>query len=101
MHDAQTGEAMGAYPEVAGMMKNGLYAATNFRDMYNHSHALADALKAIGMESALIMQVDHHHPELGYLVVCPEVHTMHLWQDEEIAAIYVLCRMLAGELEKR
>ena len=101
MHDAQTGENMGVYPEVAEMVKNGLYAATNFRDMYNYSHALADALKEIGMESALIMQVDHHHPELGYLVVCPEVHTMHLWQDEEIAAFYVLCRMLAGELKKK
>ncbi len=101
MHDAQTGDSLGAYPEVAGMMKNGIYAATNFSDMYNYSHALANALKGIGMESVLIMQVDHHRPELGYLVVCPEVHTMHLWQDEEIASIYVLCRMLAQELGKQ
>ena len=101
MHDAQTGDVLGVYPEVAGMVKNSLYAATNFSDMYNYSHALADALKGIGMESALIMQVTHRRRELGYLVVCPEVHTMHLWQDEEIAAIYVLCRMLAQELMKQ
>ena len=100
MTDAQTGKTLGTYPEVADMVRNGVYAATNFSDMYNYSHDLGDALKRLGMESALIMQVDRHRPELGYVVVCPEVHTMHLWQDEEIAAIYVMCRMLAGELVK-
>ena len=100
MTDAQTGKTLGAYPEVADMVRNGVYAATNFSDMYNYSHDLGDALKRLGMESALIMQVDRRRQELGYVVVCPEVHTMHLWQDEEIAAIYVMCRMLAGELVK-
>lgn len=100
MTDVQTRDALGSYPEVSELMTSGLYAATNFRDMYNHSPALADALKGLGMESALIMQVDHHFPAFGYLVVCPEIHTMHLWQDEEIAAVYVLGRMLAGELKK-
>ncbi len=100
MTDMQTGETLGRFPDVGQVLENGIYAATNFNELYHLNRPLCTALKSIGMESALIMQVDRRRPEFGYLVVCPEAHTMRLWQDEEIAAVYVLGLMLAHQLEK-
>ena len=99
--DIQTGNALGTFPNMGAMMDNGMYAATNFGDMYQYQYNLCETLKSFGMESALIMQVNHHRPEYGFLIVCPEIHTMRLWQDEETAAIFVLCHMLANYLEKQ
>ena len=99
--DIETGNALGTFHNVGAMMENGMYAATNFSEMYQHQHNLCETLKSLGMESTLIMQVNHHHPEYGFLIVCPEIHTMHLWQDEEAAAVFVLCHMLANHLEKQ
>ena len=99
--DVQTGTALGTFSNVGMLMEKGMYAATNFSDMYQHQHDLCETLKNLGMESTLIMQVAHHHPEYGFLIVCPEIHTMRLWQDEETAAVFMLCHMLANHLEKQ
>ena len=99
--DIQTGEALGTFPSIGALMVNGMYAATNFRDLYQRQRSLCEALKGFGMESTLIMQVNHHRPEYGFLIVCPEIHTMHMWQDEETAAVFLLCHMLANHLEKQ
>ena len=60
---------------------------------------LAMTLVNTGYESALFFQIEHPDHSRGTLILCPEMHTMHIWQDEEHCAAFFLVRLIC-EAEK-
>lgn len=79
----------------------------NGRDMVSFTHLedvkdeLPDffaALDALNYNAALISRISREGVTFGYLVVCPEQRTMRMWQDDEFAAIFFLCRLVATHL---
>ena len=57
---------------------------------------ISAALRELGMESVLLARAGR----AGCLVLCPEAHTKRLWQDAELAAAFLLARMLSQHLGK-
>lgn len=97
--DLDSDTVLGRYPDAGKLMKDGMYAATNFFEMLEITPDLCQGLKALDMESALLIEVGPNGKN-GYLVVCPEVRTMHIWQDAERATAFVLASLLNWHLEK-
>ena len=93
-----TGEVLGAFPELPGLIQDGLFAATDLQEIQDAAPRFCQCLRGLGMESALAMEVGRGGVH-GHLVFCPERHALHIWQDAERAAAFVLCMMLAHALE--
>ncbi len=93
MKDVVKGNVVGTFENISELMENGRYAATDFQHLSKHNPALYECLMRMDMSSILIMQVGKDGRN-GYLVVCPEVRTLHIWQDNECATIYMLSMML-------
>ena len=83
------------------LIHNGLYASSSMEELAPACPALAKALFSMYFNSALLAQVARPGHSYGYLVFCPEVHTMHIWQESECAAAFFLARMLAEYLDRQ
>ena len=58
---------------------------------------LYKALDALGLESVLFARLEAGHEEYTCLIICPEAHAKHIWQDKELSAAFVLARMLSRQ----
>ena len=94
LRDLISGQELGVTGGVESLMKNGLYAPTNLAECYNVNPALAMTLVNTGYESALFFQITRRDENSGCLILCPEPHTMHIWQDEEHCAAFFLARLI-------
>lgn len=54
-------------------------------------------LDALGLESVLVARLETVHEEYAGLIICPEAHAKHIWQDKELSAAFVLARMLSRQ----
>ena len=81
-------------------MRNGLYACHTFEELEQSCPALTKALSSMHFESVMLTQAARPGRAFGYLAFCPEVRTMHIWQESECAAAFFLARMLAVYLEQ-
>lgn len=100
LRDVEDGGALGCAEFPAELRGAGLLALSGQQEMPRAGTALCEALRAAGMESALLVRVGREHEALGCLVFCPEKHTSRVWQDKECAAAFFLSRLLAEELRK-
>ncbi len=82
------------------LMRNGLYGCHTFEELEQSCPALTKALSSMYFESVMLTQVARPGRAFGYLAFCPEVRTMHIWQESECAAAFFLARMLAVYLEQ-
>jgi diguanylate cyclase (GGDEF)-like protein len=58
---------------------------------------LYKALDALGLESVLFARLEAGQEEYACLIICPEAHAKHIWQDKELSAAFVLARMLSQQ----
>ena len=82
------------------LMRNGLYVCHTFEELKQSCPSLTKALSSMYFESVMLTQVARPGRAFGYLAFCPEVRTMHIWQESECAAAFFLARMLAVYLEQ-
>ena len=94
LRDLISGQELGVTGGVESLMENGLYAPTNLAECYDANPTLAMTLVNTGYESALFFQIERRDGSLGCLILCPEPHTMHIWQDEEHCAAFFLARLI-------
>ena len=99
LRDVISSQELGETGSVDSLLVNGLYAPTNLAECYNANSTLAMTLVNTGYESALFFQIEHPDHSRGTLILCPEMHTMHIWQDEEHCAAFFLVRLIC-EAEK-
>lgn len=99
VREPESGLALGHVENIKGVLDKGLCAATNFYGINAVNPELVLFFKSLGLESVLLMEAgpDAH---CGVLAFCPEPRTMHLWQEKELAAAFMLCRLLAQSMEK-
>lgn len=91
--DALTGESLGALPGLDGLTAGGVCVLNNLDPLLADYRPLFDFLTSISIGSALILRVGEAGSGLGQLIFCPEVHNMHIWQDDECAAAFILACM--------
>ena len=91
---------LGLVESPESLMRNGLYACHTFEELEQSCPALTKALSSMYFESVMLTQVARPGRAFGYLAFCPEVRTMHIWQESECAAAFFLARMLAVYLER-
>ena len=94
LRDLISGQDLGVTGHVDYLMENGLYAPDNLSECYDANRVLAMALVKAGYESALFFRLEGSKPGPRCLILCPEPHTMHIWQDEERCAAFFLARLL-------
>ena len=94
LRDVISGQDIGRTGNADSLLENGLYAPTNLKDCYDANPVLAMALVKTGYESALFYQIERPDHSKGTLILCPEIHTMHIWQDEEHCAAFFLTRLI-------
>ena len=83
------------------LIRNGLFASHSMEELAQCCPGLARTLGSLRFESAMLVQVARPGRSYGYLVFCPEIRTMHIWQESECAAAFFLARMLAVYLEQQ
>ncbi len=94
LRDVISGQDLGVTGNVDCLMEKGLYAPANLAECYDANSVLAMALVNAGYESALFYHLEGQAPGPRCLILCPEPHTMHIWQDEERCAAFFLARLL-------
>lgn len=95
------GGVLGEVEAPAALMHNGLFASHTLDEPAQHCPELTRMLQELCFDSAMFVQVARPGREFGYLVFCPEIRTMHIWQESECAAGFFLARMLAVYLEQQ
>ena len=99
LEDLISGEALGNTGTLDSLMENGLYASNSLDEITRVNPALAEALRKKGLQAAIFLQAERKGRGPGWLVFCPEPHTMHIWQDEEYTAAFFLSRLLTHETD--
>lgn len=99
LYDAQKGEYLDAVAVPETLLRNGLYTACGLDELARSCPDLSRQLAARAFESVLVLEVARPGHAYGYLVLCPEIRTLHIWQEHECAAAFFLARMLAQQLE--
>lgn len=94
LRDVISGQDLGVTGHVDSLMENGLYAPDNLAECYDANSGLAMTLVKAGYESALFFRLEDAGKGSRCLILCPEPHTMHIWQDEERCAAFFLARLL-------
>ena len=84
---------------VSELIQRGLYTAHSLEELEQKCPILSQTLNEMGFDSVMISEAAHHGRVYGWLVFCPEVHNLHIWQEGECTAAYFLSRMLAEHLE--
>ena len=94
LRDVVSSQELGVTGGVDALMENGMYAPTNLAECYDANSTLAMTLVQAGYESALFLRLEGREQGPVCLILCPEPHTMHIWQDEERCAAFFLARLL-------
>ncbi len=98
LFDAERGCFLRSAESPASLLHEGLYTARNLDALLGVCPSLSAALTKLGFESVLISEVRIPTRSFGYLLYCPEIHTLHIWQEDESVAAFFLSRMLARRL---
>lgn len=97
-YDVQSGAELERVVLPEGLLRDGFYTACGLEDFEPFCPAMSARLDTLGFESVLLSLVTLPEGNYGALVVCPEIHTLHIWQDNECAAAFFLSRMLTQQL---
>lgn len=93
--------ALGLIESPGCLIRSGLLAARSLEELQDRCPALTRFLGSMRFESVMITEVIMHERVFGYLLFCPEIRTMHIWQETECAAAFFLSRMLAEYLYRQ
>lgn len=93
--------SLGVVEAPDALISRGLFASHSMEELAQRCPALARLLGTMRFESVMLAQVARPGRIYGYLVFCPEIRTMHIWQESECAAAFFLARMLAVYLERQ
>jgi hypothetical protein len=96
--DVQGGDTLGEVEDLGPLIRSGLFTARSAEEMERSFPVLSGKLTDMGFESVMLSEVSMPGRVFGYLVFCPEIHTLHIWQENECTAAFFLSRMLAQEL---
>lgn len=99
LFDAQSGEHLEDVKLPELLLHDGLFTACGLDDLEKGCPTLSRQLAERCFDSVLILEVARPGHAYGYLVLCPEIRTLHIWQEHECAAAFFLARMLAQQLE--
>ena len=84
--------------DVDDLIHNGMYSVMDCSELTKTHPRLSEYLKSINMRSFLLMEIGKD-AEFGYIGLCPEAATYHIWQDAEHASGFVFACMLAAKLK--
>ena len=98
LFDLDSGD-VGVIEPLGGLLQHGLFTAHSLEELKRYCPSLDRVLNELGFESVMVSEVVCSGRVFGYLVFCPEVHTLHMWQENESVAAFFLSRMLARHLE--
>lgn len=101
LFDAEDGSLLCAAEPPASLISGGLYTARSLHELERVCPSIAKTLSQLDFESVLISEVRTREQFYGYLLFCPEIHTLHIWQENECVAAFFLSRMLAQRLERQ
>lgn len=92
--DVEKNEICGTCEDLSPLTaEDGSFACSSRRDVLAYPRLLA-LMERYAVHSVLILTIGRREARSGFLVLSPEPHTQHIWQDEEFAAGFVLVRML-------
>ena len=98
LFDAQSGEELARIEPPEPLIRNGLFAACGLDELSRCCPSFSAILAGLGFDSVLLSELSCAGESFGFLAFCPEVHTLHIWQEHECAAAFFLSHMLAREL---
>jgi hypothetical protein len=98
--DVESGETLGQIGSLDDLMGNGLYAPGSLEELRVQRPELAQLLSTRKYETILISLVGTLDKPHSFLLICPDVRSQHIWQDEEFAVAFFLSRMLDRYLKE-
>ncbi len=98
LRNVLTGEFYGEMDDISAFSPAPMHPLHDLTELIAPCPRLYGFLSAVSHHSTLIHRVDIPDSAPGYLLLCPEPHTLHIWQDEECVAALILSKMLAMDL---
>ncbi len=99
MTNVLTGERLGEMDDIRMLSPARMQPLHDLDELKIACPRLYGFLSGLGMQAVLIHRIDVPESQPGYLILCPEAHTLHLWQDEECVAALILATMMSMQLQ--
>ena len=80
--------------------KGDIHALSHLEDIQGELPEFFSALHGLSFNATMVARITRNDITYGFLVVCPEEHTMRMWQDDEYAAVFFLSHLAATYLEE-
>ncbi len=93
MYDVEKQKTVGTCEDLSPLISDGCYACSSLGDLEDYPRLRA-LTETYDISSLLILPIGPLEKGLGFVVLSPEPHTLHIWQDEEFAAGFFLARLL-------
>ena len=88
-------QSIGAVSDVDQIMKDEIYSTNNLEEIKAECPVLYGVLHKGEVETVMITRLGMGPKTFGYLM-CAEPHNLRIWQEEELAIMFSLARMLSG-----
>ncbi len=98
MTNVMTGELMGEMDDIAALSPARMHPLHDLEELKSACPRLYGFLTGIGQQASLIHRIVTPDGGPGYLLLCPEPQTLHIWQDEECATALILAKMMSLNL---
>ena len=94
----RTGEVLGVVADLHGLTGEDLYTTNEIGSMAERSPGMYELCRVKEFETVLIMRIGAQGQTFGFLI-CAEPKNLRIWQDDEIAIIFFIARMLAAHIQ--
>ncbi len=91
--DVDRETVIGSCEDLSPMIRDGYFACTD-RGNYWDYPKLTALMEPMEIHSILVLPIGQIAEKKGFVLLSPESKTLHIWQDEEYAAGFVLARMI-------
>lgn len=93
--DAESGETLARLEVGSDLVPERVRTLASINELRQDCPPLYEALRELGLGSALLARVTGELTPYRYLILCPEAHTKRIWQDNEYCAAFILSEILS------
>ena len=89
------GDVLGDVSDIGNLVKDDIFTSNNIEEIKDMSPVFYKTLITRGFETTLVASVHFKGKQFGYLMFA-EPRSLRIWQDNEMAIMFMFARMLAG-----
>ena len=97
LHSISDPEFSAPVPDISNVMHSDFYSTNSLEEIAPLSKILYETLHKREIETVMLARVGMGDASYGY-VMCAEPHSLRIWQDDEIALLFFLAKLIAAHI---